>query len=91
MKSYSTKEIEESLGKVNNWKFENDCIVKNFQFKNFSEALAFIVRVGILAEKINHHPNIQNVYNKVTLMLNTHDVNGITEKDFELAESIDNL
>jgi 4a-hydroxytetrahydrobiopterin dehydratase len=88
---YTNIEIEESLKKVKDWHFVDGSIEKNFQFKNFSEALSFIVKVGILAEKQNHHPEIWNVYNKVSLKLNTHDANGITEKDFELASGIDAL
>ncbi len=91
MKPFSNSEIEEALKKVNGWNYTEAKIQKKYQFKDFSEALSFLIRVGILAEKQNHHPEIWNVYNKVTLSLNTHDANGITEKDFILAESIDKL
>lgn len=88
---YTNSEIIESLMKVKEWNYVNESIEKQFQFKDFSEALSFIVKVGMLAEKQNHHPEIWNVYNKVKLSLNTHDANGITEKDFKLAASIDKL
>ena len=91
MKGYSIFEIEESLKKVSNWNLVDNSIQKKFQFKDFSEALSFIVKLGLLAEKQGHHPEIWNVYNKVTLNLNTHDANGITEKDFALAIAIDKL
>lgn len=88
---YTNSEIIESLMKVKEWNYVNESIEKQFQFKDFSEALSFIVKVGMLAEKQNHHPEIWNVYNKVKLSLNTHDAKGITEKDFKLAASIDKL
>lgn len=91
MKAYSISEIEKALKKVSNWHLVENSIQKKFQFKDFSEALSFIVKVGLLAEKQGHHPEIWNVYNKVTLSLNTHDANGITDKDFLLASSIDKL
>ncbi len=88
MKTYSEIEAKPFLECLKDWEFKNSAIEKNFKFKNFSEALAFIVQVGILAEKANHHPEIFNVYNKVQIRLNTHDSNGVTEKDFDLANKI---
>ncbi|MEP2670617.1 MAG: 4a-hydroxytetrahydrobiopterin dehydratase [Cyclobacteriaceae bacterium] len=74
------------------WIEENHKLKRTFKFKDFSEAFAFMTRVAILAEKMNHHPNWSNVYNKVTIELNTHDAgNIVTEKDRQLAEAIDNL
>lgn len=74
------------------WVEENHKLKKNFQFKDFIEAFAFMTKVAILAEKINHHPNWSNVYNRVTIELTTHDAgNIVTEKDRKLAEAIDNL
>jgi 4a-hydroxytetrahydrobiopterin dehydratase len=73
------------------WNFENNGIEKEFKFKNFSQALAFMVQVGILAEKANHHPEWSNVYNKVNIRLTTHDAGGLTDKDFDLATNIEKL
>lgn len=74
------------------WKEENDQLVREFEFKNFSAAFAFMTRVAIEAEKMNHHPYWENVYNKVKIILSTHDVgNKITEIDWELAAKIDSL
>lgn len=89
MKKNSNIEIQEAMKTLNNWILYEDKIKKQFQFKDFSEAIAFIVRIGILAEKQNHHPELHNVYNKVTIALTTHDVGGLTDKDFFLARSID--
>ncbi len=74
------------------WNTENNKLVKDFKFNDFLEALAFIVRVGELAESLNHHPKIINEYNKVRLELCTHSEGYIvTPKDWELANGIDAL
>jgi 4a-hydroxytetrahydrobiopterin dehydratase len=74
------------------WKTKNDQLVKDFEFKNFSEAWAFMTRVAFLAEKMDHHPEWTNVYNKVQIKLSTHSAgNIITEKDRSLAAEIDKL
>jgi len=74
------------------WTEENNSLYKKFEFKNFSEAFAFITRVAIEAEKADHHPLWTNVYNKVEIWLSTHDSgNIITAKDRKLAENIDKL
>ncbi len=88
MKIYSKTEANPFLENLKNWQYKNNAIECNFKFMNFSESLAFIVQVGLLAEKANHHPEIFNVYNKVQLRLTTHDANGVTEKDFDLAKRI---
>lgn len=91
MKKYSNIEIQTAMKTLNNWVLLEDKIKKQFQFKDFSEALAFIVRIGVLAEKQNHHPELHNVYNKITIALTTHDVGGLSDKDFLLATSIDTI
>jgi 4a-hydroxytetrahydrobiopterin dehydratase len=91
MKTYSEIEAKPFLENLKDWNFKENVIERNFQFKNFSESLAFIVQVGLLAEKANHHPEIFNVYNKVQIRLNTHDSNGVTDKDFDLAKSVNSL
>lgn len=74
------------------WNEENHRLKKTFQFKDFVEAFSFMTKVAIVAEKMNHHPNWSNVYNKVSIELSTHDAgNIVTEKDRKLAEAIDNL
>jgi 4a-hydroxytetrahydrobiopterin dehydratase len=74
------------------WEEKENKLVKHFKFKDFKTALKFINQVGDLSEALNHHPEIYNVYNKVSLSLTTHDAgNAITEKDFALAKSIDQL
>lgn len=74
------------------WKEENNSLCKKFEFKNFSEAFAFMTRVALEAEKMDHHPLWTNVYNKVEIWLSTHDAGDvITEKDYKLSENIDKL
>lgn len=72
------------------WKEENNMLQRTFTFRNFSEAFAFMTRVAIAAEKMNHHPNWSNVYNKVEINLNTHDAGDtVTDRDRKLAAEID--
>ncbi|HLO70630.1 MAG TPA: 4a-hydroxytetrahydrobiopterin dehydratase [Flavipsychrobacter sp.] len=74
------------------WKEENNTLYKRYQFKDFSEAFAFMTRVAILAEKHNHHPKWTNVWNTVEIWLSTHDAgNIVTDKDLALANDIDKL
>lgn len=74
------------------WKEEDNKLYKEFKFKNFSEAFAFMTRVAFEAEKMDHHPAWTNVYNKVEIWLSTHDSgNTVTEKDRKLARAIDSL
>jgi 4a-hydroxytetrahydrobiopterin dehydratase len=74
------------------WTETNNQLKRNFQFKNFVEAFAFMTKVAFAAEKLNHHPNWSNVYNKVEIILTTHDANNtVTEKDRALAKKIDEI
>ena len=74
------------------WREENNQLKKTFKFRNFSEAFAFMTRVAMIAEKMNHHPEWKNVYNTLEISLSTHDAgNTVTEKDKKLAEAIDKL
>ncbi len=74
------------------WKEENNQLVRTFEFKDFVAAFSFMTRVAFVAEKMNHHPEWSNVYNKVDIKLSTHDAgNIITDKDRKLAEAIDKL
>lgn len=74
------------------WTEQNNSLYRKFQFKNFSEAFAFMTRVAIEAEKMNHHPRWTNVWNTVEIWLNTHDAGDVvTEKDHVLAHKINGL
>jgi 4a-hydroxytetrahydrobiopterin dehydratase len=89
MIKYSEDTAKLQLSQLKDWQFNSDGIEKKFQFKNFTDALGFIVKVGVVSEKMNHHPELFNVYNKVNIRLSTHDAGGVTDKDFKLASEID--
>lgn len=74
------------------WIEENNQLKQTFKFKNFVEAFGFMSKVALIAEKMNHHPEWRNVYNKVEILLSTHEKdNTITQKDRDLAKAIDEL
>ena len=74
------------------WKEENNALYRKFQFKDFKEAFAFLTKVAMVAETVNHHPTIKNTWNTVELWLSTHDAgNVVTAKDRDLAALIDAL
>jgi 4a-hydroxytetrahydrobiopterin dehydratase len=88
----NSDQIKLALSGLKHWRLEDDKLLMDIKLKNFSEAISFLVKVGIEAEKLNHHPEIHNIYNKVTLKLTTHDAgNRVTEKDIVLARAIENL
>ncbi len=73
------------------WIIDNKTIKKEFIFDNFIDAFGFMIKVAFLSEKMEHHPDWQNTYNKVKINLTTHDKGGITSNDIKLAEDIDKL
>ncbi|NCQ11434.1 MAG: 4a-hydroxytetrahydrobiopterin dehydratase [Bacteroidetes bacterium] len=88
----NTPDLNFEISQLTNWASDNDALVKTFVFEDFTKAIAFIVQISFIAEKLVHHPEIYNVYNKVTIRLSTHDAgNTVTEKDIQLAKQIDNL
>ena len=91
-KPLKVAEIKSALGQLPGWKFQRDALAKTFTFGNFREALSFMVRAGFEAEKMDHHPEWTNVYNRVAIRLNTHDAGGkVTAKDVTLAQKIQSL
>lgn len=87
----SEEEIASRLAEVAQWKRDSKSITRTWKFRDFREALAFINKVGALAESMNHHPDIYNSWATVKLSLTTHDVGGLTDRDFKLAKQIDAL
>ena len=85
------KEIESEVAKMPGWKVVNGKLSKSFEFKDFIETFSFMTRVAMNAEKMNHHPEWFNVYNKVNIDLVTHDLNGISNYDMKLANTIDKI
>lgn len=88
----SESDIKQALNSLKGWEFGDDKISKEFSFNNFSEALGFIVRIGLEAEKQVHHPELFNVYNTVKISLSTHDAGDkVTQKDLDLAKAIESV
>ena len=85
------KQLNSFLEESPSWILDNESIKKEFKFDNFIDAFGFMTKVAILSEKMNHHPDWQNTYNKVIINLYTHDMGGISTKDVTLAHSIDKL
>ena len=75
------------------WTIEDGgkALIRTLKFKDFSEAFAFLTRVAMHAEKVNHHPEFTNVWNRVDFRLTTHDTGGVTDRDLRLAEAINRL
>ncbi len=89
MHSLSEEDIQSQLVTVPDWQIESGELVRTFLFKDFRASLAFVNKVGEIAEDSGHHPDIDIRYNKVRLALVTHDAGGITQKDFDLAAGAD--
>jgi 4a-hydroxytetrahydrobiopterin dehydratase len=86
---YSEEEVKPRLVFLPGWRFSSNGIQKEFEFRDFVTAFGFITKVAMEAEKADHHPEWSNVWNKVTIRLSTHDSGGVTDKDFQLAETIE--
>lgn len=92
MKAFSNTAVKELLSvKLKNWSFDGTYISRIFKFNNFVNAFSFMTSVALEAEKMDHHPDWTNIYNSVTIKLNSHDAKGITQQDFDLAQAIDRL
>ena len=85
------KQIAQQVANLKGWKVIDGKVSKNFEFGNFAQAFGFMTRVALEAEKMNHHPEWFNVYNRVKIDLVTHDVSGISNYDIELARIIDSI
>jgi 4a-hydroxytetrahydrobiopterin dehydratase len=87
------EERTDALDELDEWDFDEarDAITRTFTFADFSEAFGFMTRVALLAEKADHHPEWSNVWNRVDVLLTTHDAGGLSHRDVALAEAIDAL
>jgi 4a-hydroxytetrahydrobiopterin dehydratase len=90
-KDMKDKKITEEIAKLTEWKVVNDKLNRAFEFDNFVDAFAFMTKVAVVAEKMGHHPELFNVYNRVVIDLTTHDAGGIGELDIKLAKKINKL
>lgn len=92
MKCLTVNEIIEEMTQLDsNWSIQGSRIERAFLFKDFVHAFQFMTSVAVIAEKLNHHPNWSNVYNKVFISLTTHDAGGLTELDFSFAKEVDRI
>jgi 4a-hydroxytetrahydrobiopterin dehydratase len=84
---------EESLAALPDWSWDagRDAITRRFEFKDFNQAFGFMTRVALIAEKADHHPEWSNVWNKVDVMLTTHDAGGLSTRDIQMAQAIEAL
>jgi 4a-hydroxytetrahydrobiopterin dehydratase len=87
------EERADALDGLDEWDYDEarDAITRSFTFANFSEAFAFMTRVALIAEKADHHPEWSNVWNRVDVLLTTHDAGGLSHRDVAMAEAIDEL
>ncbi len=84
--------VNAALATLDGWSFSDDSLRKTYTFGSFREAISFIVRIAFEAEQRDHHPELSNVYNRVSVTLRTHDAgNRVTAADTELATAIENL
>ena len=84
-------EVINKLDQIEQWKFDGSKLNREFVFSDFNEAFRFMALVALEAEKTDHHPEWSNIYNKVNVNLISHDVNGITDKDFALANTMNEI
>lgn len=87
----TSSEIRDNLQMLNAWELEANTLKKVFTFRDFTAAFGFMTQVAIHADKLNHHPDWENTYNRVSITLSTHEAGGLTLKDFELAKRIDTI
>ena len=93
IEALSEAERADALDGLPDWDHDEarDAITRRFVFADFAEAFGFMTRVAILAEKADHHPEWSNVYNRVEILLTTHDAGGLSHRDVELATAIDGI
>jgi 4a-hydroxytetrahydrobiopterin dehydratase len=84
-------QVEQKLNDLPGWTLENEKLHRELKFKNFVEAFGFMSQAAILAEKMNHHPEWSNVYSNVVIDLATHEVDGISQRDFDLASQMNDV
>ncbi len=91
MKRLTTEEINERLDQLDGWDYTEKAIQTTFEFADFKETFSIMTRIAFECEAQNHHPEWTNVYKTLTIRLSTHDADGVTEKDFKLAATIENI
>jgi 4a-hydroxytetrahydrobiopterin dehydratase len=90
-KKLTAAEITTQLARLDGWELDEGFLVKKFKFADFNAAFGFMARAALQAEKLDHHPDWSNTWNRVRVKLTTHDTGGLTELDFALAEFMDRV
>ena len=91
MKLLTNLEIKKRLIDFPDWDYHDNSLYTEFEFDNFKNCMSAVMRIAFECEKLNHHPDWSNVYNLLKIKLSTHDVGGVTELDFKLAKSIEEI
>lgn len=91
MSKLSNDDIEKKLLQFPDWELNNDALYAEFEFENFKDCFSAMSRIAFECEAQNHHPNWSNEYNILKISLSTHDADGVTQKDFDLAEAIEEI
>lgn len=89
MNRLSIEQIEKQLEQLEGWEYVDGALETSFEFQDFKEAFAVMTRIAFECEAQQHHPDWSNVYNSLHIRLNTHDIGGVSEKDFKLAKTIE--
>lgn len=91
MKKLDKETIKERIDSLEGWQYAENAIHKSIRFKDFKEAFSAMTKIADEAERLEHHPEWTNIYNALSISLSTHDADGVTEKDFELARAIEKV
>lgn len=91
MSKLSENQITEQMKNLDGWEYSDNAIHTTIEFQDFKDCFSVMTRIAFEAENLNHHPDWSNVYNKLSITLSTHEAGGLTEKDFSLAQIIDEL
>lgn len=91
MPRLSDADIETALGGLPGWTRHGDALVRAYELPTFADAIAFVVRIGFLAENADHHPDLDIRWRTVTVLFTSHDAGGITERDVDLAHAVDGV
>ena len=91
MNALDEEEILDNLKEISKWVYNNGCLEREIEFSKYLDSIKFLNKVAIIAEKQDHHPKLTSNFKSLLIQLTTHDVKGISQKDFQLAKAIDTL
>ena len=91
MEKLDADNIQEGLAHIDGWSLQEGKLYREYHFADFVEAFGFMAKAALVAERMNHHPEWSNVYNRVTIRLTTHDAGGITNRDMRLAAALNDI